>query len=413
MRDLSTLQISTVDREREAIARVKARFSPARWEAYKRDARYFRDTMGSADWIVYMQDMGGNATPVWISIASLLFNAVPPSDRAFLVTGLFDLVLLLGAFAAIGRTFGVRTMFLCMVVFGANDFIMYGSNWAGATLRHDWLAYLALGACALRTRRWLLGGALLALSTMIRAFPALALMAAVLPSLWALGEQTWAERRLPSLAVLRVQPAARVLAGAAVATVGVFLLSAVILPVAAWPEWLRKVSQLSADPHANHISLRSLIAGWQGNQGDVLRARLPLYLTAVLGYIALVVLAARGRRVDQAALLGLVLVPVLLYPANYYIHLVFLLPMLATERPAGAAPGAPPVTPRGAFLWLVLLGMCAAQYFTVMETDRGLHFYYASVLLFAALTALLVALVTGRQAGEFSGRPDTSLSASG
>jgi hypothetical protein len=390
MRDLTTLQISTVDRERESIERVKARFTPARWEAYKRDARYFRDTMGTGDYLVYMQDMGGNATPVWIAIAKLLFNAVPPSDGAFLVTALVDLALLLAAFVAIGRTFGLRTMLVCMVVFGANDFIMYGSNWAGATLRHDWLAYLGLGAAALRRGRWMLGGALLALSTMIRAFPALALMAAALPTLWTIGEQVRQQRRLPSLAALRALPIVRVLAGAALAAVAVFLFSALVLPVAAWPEWLRKVSQLSSDPHANHISLRSLIAGWRGDQADVLRARLPLFLTAILGYVGLVALAARGRRLDQAAILGLILVPVLLYPANYYIHLVFLLPLLATER-AGA------VSPRGAFLWLVLLGMCAAQYFTVMETDRGLHFYFASVLLFAAVTALLVSLASGER----------------
>jgi hypothetical protein len=394
MRDLTTLQISTIERERDAIERVKSRFSNARWEAYKRDARYFRDTMGTADYLVYMQDMGGNATPVWIGIANLLFSAVPPSDRAFLATALFDLVLLIAAFVAIGRSFGLRTMFVCMVIFGANDFIMYGSNWAGATLRHDWLAYLGLGASALRRGRWMLGGAFLALSTMIRAFPALALMAATLPTLWILGEQFRQHRRLPSLAALRAQPIVRVLAGAAAAAAGAFLFSVLIVPIAAWPEWLRKVSQLSADPHANHISLRSLIAGWQSDQGDVLHARLPLFLTAVLGYVGLVVFAARGRRVDQAAVLGLILVPVLLYPANYYIHIVFLLPLLATER-AVPAPGAPPVPPRSAFIWLVLLGMCVAQYFTVLETDRGLHFYFATVVLFAALTALLVSLVTG------------------
>jgi hypothetical protein len=69
--------------------------------------------------------------------------------------------------------------------------------------------------------------------------------------------------------------------------------------------------------------------------------------------------------------------------------------LLATER-AVVAPGAPPVPPRSAFIWLVLLGMCVAQYFTVLETDRGLHFYFASVVLFATLTALLVSLVTDR-----------------
>src|SRR5690606_10471128 len=52
-------------------------------------------------------------------------------------------------------------------------------------------------------------------------------------------------------------------------------------------------------------------------------------------------------------------------------------------------------------LWVggLLLGMCAAQYFTVLETDRGIHFYMASVLLFATLTGTLIVLVRKTLAG--------------
>ena len=64
---------------------------------------------------------------------------------------MFDLVLLLLTFVMIGRCFGLRTALVSMVVFGSNDFIMYGTNWAGSTLRHDWLAYLGLGACAVKS----------------------------------------------------------------------------------------------------------------------------------------------------------------------------------------------------------------------------------------------------------------------
>ena len=54
-------------------------------------------------------------------------------------------------------------MLLCMVVWGANDFVMLGSNWAGATLRHDWLAYLMFAVAALKLKRYTLGGVLLVL----------------------------------------------------------------------------------------------------------------------------------------------------------------------------------------------------------------------------------------------------------
>src|SRR5690606_22890561 len=149
-----------------------------------RDARYFRDTMGEGDYLHYMLDFGGNATPVWIGMARLLFGTLDASTSSFLITGLLDPLLFLVTFLAIWRCFGFRTMAVVMVVFGANDFIMYGTNWGGATLRHDWLMYIGLGACALRRERWALGGFFLALSTMIRAFPILTLVAATFPALW-------------------------------------------------------------------------------------------------------------------------------------------------------------------------------------------------------------------------------------
>jgi hypothetical protein len=297
-------------------------------------------------------------------------------------------------FICVWRSFGLRTMLIVMTVFGANDFIMYGTNWGGATLRHDWLAYIGYAACALRTERFALGGALLGLSAMIRVFPALALAGATIPALLRVGEDLAKSRKLPPLKELftREKPTLMVVIGGAGAILGAFLFSIVVLPPAAWPECLTKVSQLSADPHPASIALRSLIAGADGNQGSVLRARMPLFVAASTLYVLLVALAARKRRIDQAAVLGMILVPVLLYPANYYIHFVFLLPLLATERkPTDADPS--PVSRLDAGVWLTLTAMCAVQYFTTLVPDLGLHFYLETVVLFAMLTVLLGVLV--------------------
>ena len=377
MRDLVSLRSSTVARERAAIAGSKARFTPERWEGYKRDARAIREAMGTEDYMAMMRDHGANATPVWMALAHLLFSVVPPSPAGFGFTALFDLILLAAMFAAVGRVFGSRAMWVCMVVFGANDFIMFGTNWAGSTLRHDWLAYLGLAACALRRDRWVAGGALLALSTMIRAFPALAVVGAAIPALWTIWEQRQAQGRFPSLAELRTQPIARVALGAVVATVVLFLFSLVVLPASAWSEWLRKIAQLSSDAHPNHISLRTLLSGSDADSAELLRARAPIFAAAALAITALVALASRGKRIEQAAMLGLVLVPTYLYPANYYLHIVFLLPLVAAD----------------AVVWIALLGLCAAQYFTVLINDKAEHFYFATVLLFVAFAVILGALV--------------------
>ena len=58
------------------------------------------------------------------------------------------------------------------------------------------------------------------------------------------------------------------------------------------------------------------------------------------------------------------------------------------------------------------LGLCAAQYFTVLVGDLGLHFYLATVLLFVAYTLLLAIMLQAdaraaraTQAGSAGGIP--------
>lgn len=394
MRDLHSLQMSTPTEQQQRIQAIKSKFTKERWEQLKEDERWFRDAMGTGHWLEMLCDFGGNATPVWMSIAHLLFVAVPPGNAGFTLLGLLDLFLLTGMFVCVWRSFGLRTMLLVMTVFGANDFIMYGTNWGGATLRHDWLAYIGFAACALRTERWALGGALLGLSAMIRVFPALALVGTAIPAALRVAEDVARTRKLPNVRELfaREKPTLLVIIGGAGAILGAFLFSIMVLPPDAWPDCLTKISQLSADPHPASIALRSLIAGADGNQGSVLRARMPLFVAASALYVALVAIAARRRRIDQAAVLGMILVPVLLYPANYYIHFVFLLPLLATERkPTEEDPA--PTSRLDAGIWLTLTGMCAVQYFTTLVPDLGLHFYLETVVLFAMLTLLLGIMV--------------------
>ncbi|HTQ02871.1 MAG TPA: discoidin domain-containing protein [Polyangiaceae bacterium] len=394
MRDLHSHRMSTPSQQWDRIAKIKSHFTPERWAELKDDERWFRDAMGTSHWLEMLCDFGGNATPVWMTIAHFLFSAVPPSNLGFTLLGLLDLALLSGMFFAVWRCYGPRTALIVMTVFGANDFIMYGTNWGGATLRHDWLAYIGYGCCALKKERWALGGAFLGMSMMIRVFPALSIAGAALPATLRVVQAAVKERSLPPLRELlaRERATVRMLLGAGVTVAVAFAVSAAVLSPAAWPDCLKKISQLAADSHPASIALRSLIGGWEDNQANVIRNRMPLFVAATALYIGLVVLAARRRRMDQGALLGMILVPVLTYPANYYIHFIFLLPMLATEtRPS--TPAAPPVSLTEGGVWLTLLFMCAGQYFTVMISDLGLHFYFETVVLFTTLTILLALLV--------------------
>jgi hypothetical protein len=155
---------------------------------------------------------------------------------------------------------------------------------------------------------------------------------------------------------------------------------------------LSKVARLSADPHGNSIALRGLIAGWQTGHHQLLQARWPLYAAAIGFYVIGVFLTCRHKSLERAAILGLLLVPVVFYPANYYIHIVCLLPLIAVEHKERS--GQAPLSSSDAWVWLILLGLCAAQYWTVLVTDLpSLHFHLSTVLLFGALTAIVIVLL--------------------
>lgn len=387
MRDLETLRVLNIGEQQEVIAAAPGWFTPERWAEYKRDTGYFRETVGDAAYLETLLDMGGNATPVWLGVTNLLFSAVPPSDGAFFWMGMLDPLLILAALLAIGYAFGVRTMLICMVVFGANDFIMYGNNWGGATLRHDWMAYLAFGACSLKRERFMWAGGFFAASAMIRAFPALALAGTALPGVWWFLEYRKREGRFPSLPVIGQEQRAllRTIAGAAVGVAVLFTFSILVLPADAWLSWIKKVGQLSSGTQHNHVSLRLLISGWESGYPTLLE-RIPLFVSAIVVMVALVFVGARRASPVQAAMLGLILIPVVFYPANYYSHFVWLLPMLATEVRGAERT----VRPAGALIWMTLLLMCGAQYFTVLAPNLSLHFWLGSAILMTALCTLLL-----------------------
>jgi hypothetical protein len=92
------------------------------------------------------------------------------------------------------------------------------------------------------------------------------------------------------------------------------------------------------------------------------------------------------------AVIALLLVPIIFNPANYYLHFFCLLPLVANDlRPR--ALGEPWMTARDAASWLSALGVCAAQYWTVLERDETLHFRYATALYFAAMAFLLANVI--------------------
>lgn len=374
IRDLRTHVLTTVGQSRAHLEEIRGRFSPERWQLFLSDMQYFRRAMGDGGFLGSMNDHGGNATPVWFLSARALFANAPASDATLWSGVIADLLLLALAILAIGWAWGARTALLALTVFGAMDFYQFGSNWFGATLRHDWLSLWAIGIALLHKRKYGLAGAALAWSAWIRAFPALTFFTLSLPVLFLGGKALLRGQRDEALRIAK--PWLRVIAGVAIASLVLVGLSVWVFGAASWVEWLHKVQTLDKDNHLNNISFRTYIDSAQHHSR---------YASVVA--VALLAFFLRRSSLERAAAWGVALLPLVFNPANYYLHSAFLLVTLAAEHPTALGPR---VTWRGTLVWLTVLGMCVASYFTNLPSDIGVHFRYDTVVAFVTLGLLLL-----------------------
>ncbi len=403
VRGLNDHRVHRVRELTDEIRQVRARFSDERWAEFKQDMRFFMDVMGP-EYLSTLTDHGANATPVWVFFARLLLGHARASEGLLFAAGLVDALLLLLMALAMWRAFGLWPMLLAMTVFGANDLYMFGTNWTGATLRHDWLAMLGLGAAALKRERWTLGGICLALSALIRAFPVVALLGVCLPALWSFADQWRADRRPPRLKdwLAEHPETVRVVASAAITVAAMVLLTGALYGFASWGRWLQKVTLLNRDVGVNEISLRALVAGADATAGVVFRARLVLFIVLEIACIGVVVWLARRRPLHQAMVMSVPLVLVISNPSNYYSHFVFVLALLADARRAappllaeareGSARTVPLVVPFQRIA-LPLLALCIGGYWAAMDPDLDRHFQDETMLLFVALAWVYATLL--------------------
>lgn len=411
LRDLRNSEVRQVRQVRELLpqlAEVRARFSAERWQAFRQDMAYFESSMGADGFLgASLRDHGGNATPVWILSAWLVYHDLTASELTLGLGGLLDPLLLLLLFGCVWRTFGSRPALYAAILFGATDFYMFGSNLVGSTLRQDWLVALGLGACALRSARPLLGGALLAYGASIRAFPALTVFFLAVPLCWWLLERLRSRRPL-SLAALWQDQSGPLRAGLGATAMVIGLLALTSLTFGfqnAWVKWYEKVSIHAEDPSINNIGLRNLMSfsadltaqkvlrpehpepwiDWQRTQRETYAARWLANGSLIVLALGALLLACYRRSLYQSALLGLLAVPFLFYLSNYYYHFIFLIPLaLAPER--GKAQDS------RLFAWgVLLLGLvCVAQYFSLAEHWSDQRYSWQCLALLLAFALLLL-----------------------
>jgi len=170
----------------------KRPFSRDRWQEFKKDVRYFESLVTKRHWRGITLDMGYNPTPVWNMTGRFLTNRVPTESTAgmnFLVA--IDLALLAATFSVVGRTFGWRAGLFTMMFF-CTHFCMSYTHIRGGFLRMDWLAFLVMCVCAIKTGRYKTAAGLLGYAGMARVFPIIFGFGMGAKFLWSL----WRTRRI-------------------------------------------------------------------------------------------------------------------------------------------------------------------------------------------------------------------------
>jgi hypothetical protein len=299
-----------------------------------------------------------------------------------------------------------------MIAYGATTVYQFGSNWGGSTLRNDWMILIGLGACALRSRRLVLAGALLGWAAMIRAFPALALLFLAAPIGWRIYHALRAESdEEPGRRALReMTPLLKVAAGVVLV---VAALGAATTAKFGWDEswgaWSHKISMHANRPNVNHLGITALVSYdpdnlwhnlrargedpelWGPRTAQTMKERRWIIVLGMIGYTLLAIWACRRLRLADAAVIGTMMIPVYFYPSNYYLHILFVWPLLLAGM-AGRRQERD-----WALIAATVLAACAIQWFGwLFPGNYGNFLFWSGVILVAILVLLGVPIASSR-----------------
>jgi len=159
------------------------RFTPERWEQYKKDIAFFRIVSGKGYWTDMQKDHGFNPPPVW-TIAGKFFSDLTETSTVrfhqFLAS--LDVVYLVGMFIALWWGFGWRVFAVGAIFWGCQSSAPF--YWTGgAFLRQDWLFFSVLSVACIHKRYFKIAGASLVYAGLLRIFPGLVVVGTLVPTL--------------------------------------------------------------------------------------------------------------------------------------------------------------------------------------------------------------------------------------
>jgi hypothetical protein len=360
----------------EAEEVCRARFSDARWQAFRQDLRVFRDLMSPGWFKGAFEDHGYNASPAWNMIGTLLSNwrwedhLLPPElvnspanlrgknaaqvkairlrfhqDRERLYREIqwlarIDAALYAGIFGMIIWAFGLRGGALAIMMWSIGHPWAY--YWTGGSFgRVPWLFTAVASLCLMKKGYNAFAGAGIAWSFLLRAFPAVLAGGVGLKVLWNAARER------------RVDPAhLRLLAGALAAT-------AVIAPLSmsasggfeAYTGFVSNSLKHRSTPLTNHMGLQTIVsydprysarhmkdpsddpfAKWKKMRRTLLDERTLLVGALGLGMLFLLGYAVREMENWEASSLSTLLIFGLFELTGYYTCFLILLAPFCTRR---------------------------------------------------------------------------------
>lgn len=264
------------------------RFTPERWEQYKRDVTFFA-TQCYLDnyWTTMQQDHGYNPPPVWTIAGKFVGNLhVDLKDtpagfefggdarrRDLQILAVIDVLYILGSFFAIYWAFGWRIFAVCAVFFGTQSSAPF--YWTGgALLRQDWLFFFVLSACLIRKKYFALSAAAMVYAGLLRVFPGLV----VIGWLGVVGWQLYRHRKLTDVQKRMLfggTLAAGILIGTSIMYVGpkpespLFSKERVTAGIDSYKRFFHHTINVhDQTPLTNHMGLRVLIGHDVGFEGS-------------------------------------------------------------------------------------------------------------------------------------------------
>ena len=136
---------------------------------------------------------------------------------------------------------------------------------------------------------------------------------------------------------------------------------------------------------------------WGPLTAQTMKDRRWLIIAGMLFYTLLGLFACRGSRLSDAAVIGTMMIPIYFYPANYYLHILFIWPLLLAAR-------------RGlngdrewSLVAAAVLGFCSLQWFGWLVPGHYGRFLVWSGMLVGLIAVLLVITIAANKRRAISG----------